>query len=44
MLDTTVSNIDALAAHTKASSDPLRLNILRILGEGSFGVLELCQL
>lgn len=44
MLDTTVSNIDALAAHTKASADPLRLNILRILGEGSFGVLELCQL
>lgn len=38
------SNIDALAAHTKASADPLRLNILRILGEGSFGVLELCEL
>ena len=48
MLDTQTSNqasnIDALAAHTKASADPLRLNILRILGEGSFGVLELCQL
>ncbi|MBL4798639.1 MAG: ArsR family transcriptional regulator [Oleispira sp.] len=44
MLDTIVSHIDALAAHTKASADPLRLNILRILGEGSFGVLELCQL
>jgi len=52
MLDTQVSNntsakafnIEALAAHTKASADPLRLNILRILGEGSFGVLELCQL
>lgn len=39
-----ISNIDALAAHTKACADPLRLNILRILGEGSFGVLELCQL
>jgi len=38
------SSIDALAAHAKASADPLRLNILRILGEGSFGVLELCQL
>ena len=38
------TSIDALAAHTKASADPLRLNILRILGEGSFGVLELCQL
>jgi ubiquinone/menaquinone biosynthesis C-methylase UbiE/DNA-binding transcriptional ArsR family regulator len=44
MQDTTVSNIDALAAHSKASADPLRLNILRILGEGSFGVLELCQI
>jgi ArsR family transcriptional regulator len=39
-----IANIDALAAHTKASADPLRLNILRILAEGSFGVLELCQL
>ena len=38
------STIDSLAAYTKASADPLRLNILRILGEGSFGVLELCQL
>jgi ubiquinone/menaquinone biosynthesis C-methylase UbiE/DNA-binding transcriptional ArsR family regulator len=44
MLDIPVSNIDTLAAHSKASADPLRLNILRILGEGSFGVLELCQL
>ena len=52
MLDTKTLNrisnpstdIDALAAHSKASADPLRLNILRILGEGSFGVLELCQL
>lgn len=40
----TSPNIDALATYTKASADPLRLNILRILGEGSFGVLELCQL
>lgn len=37
-------SIDALAAYSKASADPLRLNILRILGEGSFGVLELCEL
>jgi ubiquinone/menaquinone biosynthesis C-methylase UbiE len=44
MPDTKISNIDALATHLKASADPLRLNILRILGEGSFGVLELCQL
>ena len=39
-----ISSIDALAAYSKASADPLRLNILRILGEGSFGVLELCEL
>ncbi len=44
LASTQTSNIEALAAHTKASADPLRLNILRILGEGSFGVLELCQL
>lgn len=39
----TYSAID-LAAHSKAYADPLRLNILKVLGEGSFGVLELCQL
>lgn len=44
MLDTKISTIDALATHAKASADPLRLDILRILGEGSFGVFELCQL
>ena len=44
MLDTKISTIDALATHAKASADPLRLDILRILGEGPFGVLELCQL
>ena len=44
MLEKKISTIDALATHTKASADPLRLDILRILGEGSFGVLELCQL
>jgi ubiquinone/menaquinone biosynthesis C-methylase UbiE/DNA-binding transcriptional ArsR family regulator len=44
MPDTKISNIEALAAHSKASADPLRLSILRILGEGSFGVLELCQI
>lgn len=44
LVSDTASDIDALAAHTKASADPLRLNILRILGEGSFGVLELCEL
>jgi len=35
---------EILAIHSKAYADPLRLNILKVLGEGSFGVLELCQL
>jgi ArsR family transcriptional regulator len=33
----------ALAALCKASSDPLRLDILRVLSRDSFGVLELCR-
>lgn len=37
-------DIEQLAAFNKASADPLRLRVLRILAEGSFGVLELCQL
>ena len=44
LVSNAASDIDALAAYSKASADPLRLNILRILAEGSFGVLELCQL
>lgn len=44
LVSNTATDMDALAIHTKASADPLRLNILRILGEGSFGVLELCEL
>lgn len=35
---------DLLALHNKAVDDPLRLILLRILGRGSFGVLELCDL
>lgn len=33
-----------LALWLKAAADPLRLDILRVLAQGSFGVLELCGL
>lgn len=36
--------IDALAALCKASADPLRLQVLRVLSRDSFGVSELCNL
>lgn len=32
-----------LALLCKAAGDPLRLHILQLLGDGAFGVLELCQ-
>ncbi|MGC5699525.1 metalloregulator ArsR/SmtB family transcription factor [Pseudomonas sp. NFXW11] len=35
---------DELAALCKASGDPLRLNVLRVLSNDSFGVLELAQI
>ena len=35
---------DSLAAACKAAGDPLRMNILRLLGQGAFGVLELSQI
>ncbi|MBA6413548.1 metalloregulator ArsR/SmtB family transcription factor [Parahaliea sp. F7430] len=35
---------DALAALCKASADPLRLQVLRVLRNDSFGVSELCSL
>lgn len=34
----------ALAALCKASAEPLRLDVLRLLARDSFGVLELCQI
>ncbi|SFM68061.1 metalloregulator ArsR/SmtB family transcription factor [Marinobacter zhejiangensis] len=37
-------NVDALAPIYKASGDPLRLEILRVLRRDTFGVLELSQL
>ena len=36
--------LDALAALCKASADPLRLQVLRVLCKDSFGVSELCSL
>lgn len=38
------SRLDALACLCKASADPLRLQILRVLRKDSFGVSELCTL
>ena len=35
---------DSLASLCKASADPLRLQVLRVLHEDSFGVSELCEL
>ena len=39
-----LSSVDALAPIFKASGDPLRLEILRVLRRDTFGVLELSQL
>ncbi|MBP6701519.1 MAG: ArsR family transcriptional regulator [Halioglobus sp.] len=36
--------LDAMAALCKASADPLRLQVLRVLCKDSFGVSELCSL
>ena len=38
------SQTDALAAFCKAAGEPLRLNILRVLSNDSFGVLELAHI
>lgn len=35
---------DQLASLLRAAGDPLRLDILRVLAQDSFGVLELCQI
>ena len=35
---------DAITALTKAASDPLRLEVLRVLHHNSYGVLELCHI
>ena len=38
------SQVEQLAARLKAVADPLRLDVLRLLGQSSFGVLELAEL
>ena len=35
---------ESFAAACKAAGDPLRMNILKLLGQGAFGVLELSQI
>ena len=40
----TEASLDQLAGLLKAAGDPLRLDILRVLAQDSFGVLELCQI
>lgn len=35
---------DHLAGFLKAAGDPLRLQVLQVLGQSSFGVLELCDI
>lgn len=37
-------NLDTLAVFLKAASDPLRLEVLQVLGQNSFGVLELGEI
>ncbi len=39
-----LTSTDHIAAACKAAGDPLRMNILRLLGQGAFGVLELSQI
>lgn len=33
-----------LALASKAAGDPLRMGVMKLLGQGAFGVLELCQI
>jgi len=42
-VDTTLDTAQ-IAAWNKASADPLRLSILQVLHDSSFGVLELCEI
>ena len=38
------NTLECLAQLNKAAGDPLRLSILQLLGQGAFGVLELCDI
>ena len=44
MLDHADVSLLSLAQAAKAAGDPLRLSILKLLGQGAFGVLELCRI
>ena len=44
MIDSAASSHTPLAQQLKAAADPLRLDIMRAMACGSFGVLELCRL
>lgn len=44
LTDQSAPSVADIAATLKAVADPLRLNILRVLAQSSFGVLELSQL
>ena len=39
-----VVSLSQLALAAKAAGDPLRMSVLKLLGQGAFGVLELCQI
>ncbi len=42
--DSSLSPIAQLAGNLKAAADPLRLEVLRVLAQDSYGVLELCEI
>lgn len=42
-LTSPITTLDSLSQLNKAAGDPLRLGILQLLGQGAFGVLELCD-
>ena len=43
-VNASISTSDPLVRLTKAVGDPLRLEVLRLLRQDSFGVLELCKI
>lgn len=42
--EATQSGLDGLTVFLKAAGDGLRLEVLQVLGQNSFGVLELCEI
>jgi ArsR family transcriptional regulator len=37
-------DISAITALSKAAGDPLRMQVLKVLQQNAYGVLELCQI